>query len=132
MIVVYPRDKWPVNFIATKVPKQNHPEVPAKQVSFWTPTTRTSSSDDHQKFYLHEAYDTDMMSSGNQDRPNRMTTNTDSCSLRFHSSVSLNAQIRNRLLHSVWVDRATCGSPEAHGPPRICQYLSATPVSISC
>ena len=77
------------------------------------------------------------MSSDNQDRPNRMATNTDSCTLRFHSSgevyrMPLNAQRRNRLLHIIWVIMAPCGSQEENGPPRICQYPLATPVSLSC
>ena len=66
--------------------QQNHPEVPAKQVPIWSPSTRMSSSDDRQKWYLPKGYGTDMMLSDNQDRPNRMTNNIDSCSLRFHSS----------------------------------------------
>ena len=66
--------------------QQNHPEVSAKQVPIWSPTTRTSPSDDRQKLYRPKGYGTDMMSSDNQDHPNRMATNTDSCSLRFHSS----------------------------------------------
>ena len=99
--------------------------------------TRTSSSDERQKLCIPKNYGTVMMSSDNQDRSNRITTNTDWCSLLFHSSgeyaeMSLNAQRLNRLLHSILVNRAPCGSPGENGSPRICQYLSATPVSISC
>ena len=48
-----------------------------------------------------------------------------------YAVMSLNAQRRNRLFHSIWVNRAPCGSHGENGPPRICQYPSATPVSIS-
>ena len=47
------------------------------------------------------------------------------------AEMSLNARKRNRLLHSIWVNRAPCGSPEENRPPRIRQYPSVTPVSIS-
>ena len=50
-----------------------------------------------------------------------------------YAEMSLNVQRRNdKLLHSIWVNRAPCGSPGENGPPRICQYPSATPVSIIC
>ena len=58
----------------------------SKTGSFWSPTTKKSSADHRQKLYLSKGYGTDTMSSDNQDRPDRMTTNTDPCSLRFHSS----------------------------------------------
>ena len=48
-----------------KYGQQNHPEVPAKQVPFWSPTTRTSSSDDRQELSLPKGYGTDMVSSDN-------------------------------------------------------------------
>ena len=48
-----------------KYGQQNHIEVPAKQVPFWSPTTRTSSSDDRQKLYLPKGYGTDMVSYDN-------------------------------------------------------------------
>ena len=40
--------------------------------------------------------------------------------------MSLNAQRRNRLLHSIWVNRAPCKGPEDNGPPWICHYPLAT------
>ena len=49
-----------------------------------------------------------------------------------YAEMSLNAQRRNRLLHSVWLNRAPCRSPGDNGPPWIYQYPSATPVSIIC
>ena len=49
-----------------------------------------------------------------------------------YAEMSLNAQRRYKLLHSIWVNRAPCGSPGENGPPRICQYHSATPVNIIC
>ena len=49
-----------------------------------------------------------------------------------YAEMSLNAQRRNRLLHSIWVNRAPCRNPEDNGPPWICQYPSATTVSIIC
>ena len=48
IIVVHPRDKWPANFITTQVGSAEPPEVTAKQVQIWSPTTRTSPSDDRQ------------------------------------------------------------------------------------
>ena len=48
-----------------KYGQQNHPEVPAKQVPFRSPATRTSSSDDRQKSYPPKGYGTDMVSSDN-------------------------------------------------------------------
>ena len=47
-----------------------------------------------------------------------------------YAEMSLNAQRRNKLLHSIWVNKAPCGSPGENGPPRICQYPWATRVSI--
>ena len=44
----------------------------------------------------------------------------------------LYAQRRNKLLQSIWVNRAPYGSPGENGPPRICQNPSTTPVSIIC
>ena len=49
-----------------------------------------------------------------------------------YAEMSLNAQKLNKLLHSIWVNRAPCGSPGENGPPRICQYPLATRVSIIC
>ena len=49
-----------------------------------------------------------------------------------YAVMSLNAQRRNRMLHSIWVNRAPFRSPEGNGPPWICQYPSATSVSIIC
>ena len=47
-----------------------------------------------------------------------------------YAKMSLNEQRRNKLLHSIWVNRAPCGSPGETGPPRIGQYPSATRVSL--
>ena len=49
-----------------------------------------------------------------------------------YAEMPLSAKRRTRLLHRIWVNRAPCGSPGGNGPPRIYQYPSATPASISC
>ena len=49
-----------------------------------------------------------------------------------YAEMSLNAQRRNTLLHSIWVSRTPCESPGEKGPSQICQYPSTTPVSIIC
>ena len=66
-----------------KYSQQNHLDVPTKQVPSWSPTTRMSSIDDRQKWYLPKGNGTKMTSSDYQDRPRRM---------------SLNAQRRNKLI----------------------------------
>ena len=136
-IVVYPRDKYSLlTSLQPKYGQQNHPEVPAKQVPFWSPKTRTSSSDDRQKLYLPKGYARILC---------HLTIRTvltewqliltpavsvSSVWVRY-LEMSLNILRRNKLLHSVWVNMAPCGSPEENGPPRICQFPSETPFSIS-
>ena len=79
------------------------------------------------------------MSSDNQDRPNRMTINTYSVvsvsTVRVrYAEMSLNAQRRNKLLHSIWVNRSPCGGPgetDHHEYVNIVQqHLSAPSVDI--
>ena len=58
------------------------------------------------------------MSSDNQECPNRMTTSrvltrvvsVSTVRVRY-AEMSLNVQRQNKLLHSIWVNRAPCGSP---------------------
>ena len=107
-----------------KYGQQNHQDVPANQVPFWSPTMRTSSSDDRQELYLPKGYGMEMMTSNNQDHPNRMTSNTDpwshSSTVRArHAEMSLNAQRRYKLLHRIWVNKVPCVSPGENGPPRM-------------
>ena len=75
--------------------EQNHPEVPTEQVPPWSPTNRTSSSDDGQERRIPEGYRAETTSCDSQDSSSRMATNIEPCGLRLHSSEEVRRDVEN-------------------------------------
>ena len=115
---------------------QNHPEVPTTQVPIWSrpgrPPATNASNYTHlraiTRIWCHLTTRTVLIEW--QTILTRVVfVSTDRAS---YAEMSLNSQRRNKLLHSIWVNRSPYGSPGENGPPWLCQNPSATPVSISC
>ena len=74
---------------------ENHPKEPTEQVPPWSPTNRTSPSDDGQERRIPEGHRAETTSCDSQDSSNRMATSIEPCGLRFHSLEEVRSDVRN-------------------------------------